>query len=145
MIIEKPNLIDGGYYVDERGSISFVNNFDFSDVKRFYVITNSSKNIVRAWQGHKIEQKHFYVICGSFLICAVKVDDWYNPSQDLPVEKFTLSENKSQILMIPSGYANGIKALKPNSKLLVFSSQTLKNAKSDDYRFEASLWYSWNI
>ena len=141
----KPWIIKGGIFQDERGSISFVNEFDFSDVKRFYVITNRSENIVRAWQGHKIERKYFYTISGSFLICAVKIDDWDNPSQDLPVEKFTLSENKSQILMIPPGYANGIKALKPASKLLVFSSQTLENAKRDDYRFKASLWYGWNI
>ena len=142
---QKPGIIKGGIFQDERGSISFVNEFDFSDVKRFYVITNRSENIVRAWQGHKIERKYFYTISGSFLICAVKIDDWDNPSQDLPVEKVTLSENKSQILMIPPGYANGIKALKHDSKLLVFSSLTLENAKSDDYRFEASLWYGWNI
>ena len=46
--------------------------------------------------------------------------------------------------MIPLGYANGIKALETNSKLIVFSSQTLENAKKDDYRFEKNLWFDWN-
>lgn len=137
-------LIDGGIFKDERGKLRFVNDFDFSDVKRFYIIENNSVDVIRAWQGHKIERKFFYVVLGSFLICAVKIDDWDNPSATLRVEKYILNDRKSQILMIPAGYANGIKALEPNSKLLVFSSQTLEDAKNDDYRFEKDMWYDWN-
>ena len=140
---DKLKLIDGGEFNDERGKLRFVNDFDFSDVKRFYIIENTSLDVIRAWQGHKIENKYFFVIIGAFLICAVKIDNWETPSVDLPVEKYILNDRKSRILMIPAGYANGIKALEPNSKLLVFSSQTLEDAKNDDCRFEKDMWYDW--
>lgn len=142
-MIEKPLIIDGDSFVDERGILSFVNDFEFNDVKRFYIISNYSEKIIRAWQGHKIERKYFYSINGSFVICAVKIDNWDKPSLNLPVEKYILNDKKSQILMIPPGYANGIKALKHNSKLLVFSSLSFENAKNDDYRFNKKLWYDW--
>ena len=144
-MIQKPKVIEGGIFLDERGTLKFVNNFNFSDVRRFYIIENNSVDVIRAWQGHKKVNKYFYIVSGSFLICGVKIDDWENPSQNLQVEKFILSENKSQILMIPPGYANGIKALKLSSKLLVFSSQTLEDAKNDNYRFDSKLWYDWDL
>ena len=137
-------IISGGSFNDERGTLRFVNDFDFSDVKRFYQIENNSTDIVRAWQGHKVENKYFFVTSGSFLICGVKIDNWENPSKNLPVEKYIMSSKESQILMIPTGYANGIKALEENSKLMVFSSNNLEDAKNDDYRFPANMWYNWS-
>jgi len=136
-------IIQGGIHDDNRGRLSYVNEFNFDDVKRFYTICNKSTNIVRAWQGHKIENKYFFVTSGSFLICGVKIDDWDNPSKNLPVEKHILSANKSKILMVPAGYANGIRALEEGSKLIVFSSNTLEDAKDDDYRFDAKMWFDW--
>ena len=88
-----PNLIDGGIHEDERGIISFVNDFNFSDVKRFYTILNNSKGYVRAWQGHKIEKKYVYTIIGKFLVCAVKIDNWEEPSKSLKPMTFILDEN----------------------------------------------------
>ena len=136
-------IIDGGLYNDERGILRFVNDFDFSDVKRFYQIENSSTEVVRAWQGHKVENKYFFVSAGSFLICCVEIDDWDNPSLDLSVENIILTANENSVLMIPGGYANGIKALEEGSKLMVFSSDNLDDAKEDDYRFPAELWFNW--
>ena len=138
-----PLIIQGGIHDDNRGRLSYVNEFNFNDVKRFYTICNKSTNIVRAWQGHKIENKYFFVTSGSFLICGVKIDDWDNPSKNLPVEKHILSANKSKILMVPAGYANGIRALAEGSKIIVFSSNTLEDGKDDDYRFEANMWFDW--
>jgi dTDP-4-dehydrorhamnose 3,5-epimerase len=141
--MDKPVLIEGGQFSDERGSLRFVNSFDFKDLKRFYII-EQPKNFVRAWQGHKIENKYFYVISGSFLICGVKIDDWENPSSDLKVHEYHLSEKESQIFMIPGGYANGFKALEDNSNLLVFSNLSLEESKQDDYRFDKSMWKNWD-
>ena len=45
--------------------------------------------------------------------------------------------------MIPAGYANGIKSLEEGSKLIVFSSNNLEDAKEDDYRFPADMWFNW--
>jgi len=140
--MDKTSIIQGGRHTDERGSIRFVNSFKFKDVKRFYIIEHP-KNIVRAWQGHKIEIKYFYVISGSFLVCRVKIDEWQNPSHDLPVDEFVLSEVDSQILKIPGGYANGFKALEDNSKMLVFSNSDLEESKQDDYRFDKNMWHDW--
>lgn len=142
-MIDSHLIIKGNIHDDNRGRITFVNDFDFNDVKRFYTIQNNSTEIVRAWQGHKFENKYFYVTSGSFLICGVKIDDWGNPSKDLTVKKYILTADESQILIIPAGYANGIKALEENSKLTVFSSNTLEDSMEDDYQFDASLWYDW--
>ena len=49
----EPKIIQGGKFSDQRGSISYVNDFNFTDIERFYIISNSKENPVRAWQGHK--------------------------------------------------------------------------------------------
>lgn len=136
-------LIEGGLFTDDRGRVCFVNDFDFSDVRRFYIIENSSTDIVRAWIGHKIENKYFFVATGKFLIGAVEIDDWEEPSKDLETHEHILTEKESKILKIPAGFANGVKALEPNSKLIVFSSLSLEEGKQDDYRFPAELWLNW--
>ena len=138
-----PYLIQGDSFSDSRGIISFVNDFDFSDVKRFYTIQNKSTKIIRAWQGHKVENKYFFVTSGSFLICCVEIDDWKNPSKNLPVKKFILSADESQILLVSAGNATGIKSLKENSKLLVFSSSKLEDSSNDEYRFDTNMWMNW--
>ena len=142
-MMDSPLIIQGGIYDDNRGRLSYVNEFNFDDVKRFYTISNKSKDVVRAWQGHKIENKYLHVTSGSFVICIVKIDNWKNPAKDLPVEKFILSASKSQILNISAGYATGIKALDENSKLMVFSSNTTEDSSHDEYRFDADMWVNW--
>ena len=34
--MDRPTLIEGGLHVDARGSVAFVNDFDFKGVDRFY-------------------------------------------------------------------------------------------------------------
>lgn len=136
----KPQIINGGIHHDERGEICFVNDFTFPDIKRFYVIKNHSIKIIRGWIGHKIEKKYFFAVKGSFIICAVKIDDWKNPSKYLKPEKFTISEQNPQILFIPPGYANGVRALQDDSILTVYSNLSLPESAADTYRFNVSLW-----
>ena len=136
-------LIKGGRHTDERGTLSFFNDFDMAPVKRFYVIEHPDTTIVRAWQAHKVEQKWFYVITGSFKINVVKPDNWEKPSEDLVVKEFILESGANQVLHIPGGCANGFKALEPHSKLIVFSDVSLADAGKDDFRFDESLWYDW--
>jgi dTDP-4-dehydrorhamnose 3,5-epimerase-like enzyme len=144
-MLDKMNLtvIEGGSHEDERGIIRHVNDFDFCDIKRFYII-EQPKNFVRAWQGHKLETKYFYAVSGSFMVCGVKIDDWNNPSPDLSVNTFIISDDKSQILRIPGGYVNGFKSLEPHSKLLVFSNFNMTETKQDIYRFDKKLWHNWD-
>ena len=61
-------LITGGRHVDSRGILDHFNNLDLTEVVRFYKITPSSTADVRAWQGHKDEQKWFYCLKGSFIV-----------------------------------------------------------------------------
>ena len=137
---EKPNLIKGENFKDERGILQIVNKFNFRGIKRFYTIFHPDTTVIRAWQGHKIESKHFFVTKGSFLISWVKIDNWDNPDKKLKVNKQTLRADNPQILIIKAGNANGFKALEPDSHLIVFSDLSLEEAKKDDYRFEWNYW-----
>jgi len=140
---KEPYIINGGIHTDERGSVLHVNDFSFTRVKRFYQVQNKSVDTVRAWQGHKIEEKYFFVGQGSFLIAVVKVDDWDNPSKNLQADSFVLKAIEPQILYIPPGYANGVKALEEDSILTIFSNLSLSESAADTYRFDASMWFNW--
>ena len=72
-------IIEGGVFTDERGTINFVNDFDLSPIKRFYVTTNYSTDIIRAWQGHQIESRWFYCVQGSLDVRLIKIDNCENP------------------------------------------------------------------
>jgi dTDP-4-dehydrorhamnose 3,5-epimerase-like enzyme len=133
-------LIEGGIFSDNRGKLSHVNEFNMSLVKRFYAVENCRENPVRAWQAHQKESKWFFVVKGSFLIGLVQPDNWENPSPNLHMEKIILSETESKVLYIPPGYANGVKALEENSKLMVFSNFTIQEAANDNIIFDVNTW-----
>lgn len=147
MISKSIKIIDAGRSYDDRGDIAYCNEFNIIEkkIKRFYLINNNNINFVRAWHGHKKEEKFLFVIQGSFKICAVKIDNWKNPSKSLSVKKFVISSNSPKILYIPGGYAHGIQNLRDNSKILVFTTFSLKQSAKDDFRFQSNLWYDWNI
>ena len=135
-----PQLIEGGNFSDHRGTLSYVNDFSFKDIERFYIISNSDTHPLRAWQGHKLDAKNFYCLSGSFRIHYVKIDNWENPSKDLTIETVTLTESESKMLHIPAGYANAIESLGQDSKLISFSTLPLSNVSEDDVRYDANYW-----
>lgn len=135
-----PKIIQGGSFYDHRGTISYVNDFKFSDIERFYIISNSEENPIRAWQGHKLDAKNFYCISGSFKIYFVQIDNWENPSKELLVESIFISVNDSKIVHIPAGYANAIESLEKDSKLISFSTLPLANVSDDDIRYASDYW-----
>mgnify|MGYP000915975684 FL=1 len=135
-----PQLIEGGNFSDHRGTLSYVNDFSFKDIERFYIISNSDTHPLRAWQGHKLDAKNLYCLSGSFRIHYVKIDNWENPSKDLTIETVTLTESESKMLHIPAGYANAIESLGPDSKLISFSTLPLSNVSEDDVRYDANYW-----
>ncbi|WP_294958193.1 WxcM-like domain-containing protein [uncultured Flavobacterium sp.] len=136
----EPKIIQGGKFSDQRGSISYVNDFNFTDIERFYIISNSKENPVRAWQGHKLDAKNFYCLSGAFNIYFIKIDNWENPSKDLTIETVYVSESDSKIVHIPAGYANAIESLEENSKLISFSTLPLSNVSDDDVRYPSDYW-----
>ena len=140
---EKPAIIKGGNYYDERGSMRFVNDFCFGDVKRFYFIKHFEISVVRAWQGHEFEKKYFYPIAGSFVVAWLKIDDFNNPSDNLIPEYHILSAENSELISIPKGYANGLKALEINSEILIFSDTQLEESVRNKIRYPANKWFDW--
>jgi dTDP-4-dehydrorhamnose 3,5-epimerase-like enzyme len=143
-MLEKPKVIKGGSYNDHRGVIRFVNDFCFDNIKRFYFIKHPDTSTVRAWQGHPFEKKYFYPISGSFIIAWVKIDSFKNPSKDLLSEYYILSAANSEILSIPKGYANGLKALEPDSEIMIFSDMNLEKSVKDEVRFPPDWWLDWS-
>lgn len=142
MDTKKPTLINGGIAVDDRGALSFINEAEaaLKNVKRFYIVENFSLDTLRAYHGHLKEAKIAYPVSGSAIIICVKFGDPKNPDKNAPLEKFVLSSKKPTLLYIPPGYANGIKFLELGTKMLFFSTFTIEDAKSDDYRFPADFW-----
>ncbi|WP_343320945.1 WxcM-like domain-containing protein [Sphingobacterium multivorum] len=127
--------INGGIAKDERGEIRFVNDFEMTGIKRFYIIKNADTELVRGWRGHRLGQRWFYVLSGSFSIDVVKIDDWEHTSRDLNVENHVLSASHSGLLYLPKGYATAIRALEAGSELLTYADQSLTESISDDYTF----------
>lgn len=142
---EEPKLIKGGIAVDDRGSVSFVNDFSFENVKRSYMIRNHQQGFIRAWHGHRNEGKYFTIVKGSALICGVCVDDWEKPSKELKIHRFVMSETSPAVLYLPPGYANGAMSLTQDAQILVYSTSTLQESLNDDIRFESRFWNPWTI
>jgi len=141
--MNKPTIIQGDTYTDERGVLRFVNDFVMNDVVRFYIIRHHNTEFVRAWQAHKTEKKYFYVLKGKFVVAYVKIDNFTKSDLNKKADYTILSDQESKILSIPEGYANGIKALDPDSEILVFSNLTVEESKKDDYRFPSEWWFDW--
>ena len=133
-------IVRGNTHIDPRGKVRFVNDFDFENIKRFYVITHPDIDFIRAWQGHEKETKYFFVAKGAFSVNWIKVDDWVQPSEKHEIESRTITDKKSEILIIPPGHVNGFKALESDSTLIVFSDKTLQESKEDDFRYPLGYW-----
>lgn len=142
---DEPSIIRGGVAVDDRGQVAFVNDFDFAGVKRFYTVSNHTRGFVRAWHGHKQEAKFATVIAGSMLVCCVRIDDWNQPSPDLDIKRFVLSDISPAVLYIPAGYANGFMSLTEGAKITFYSTATLQESLNDDIRFDARYWNPWSV
>lgn len=127
---------------DERGQVTFVNDFDMTDVKRSYVVTNTLVKTVRAWHGHQNEKKWVTVQKGEFLVCVVKVDSFDNPDMNAEVKEYVLNSENS-VLFIPGGYANGAMNLTDENEIRYFSSVSLGESSSDDFRIDAQFWNPW--
>ena len=71
-----PKIIRGNSHQDQRGIITYNNDFNASSVKRIYTIENHSTDFIRGWQGHKREQRWFGCMKGAFEISVIKIDDF---------------------------------------------------------------------
>lgn len=133
----KPALIIGNCHQDERGQLFYNNDFDLASIKRMYVIENHSVDFIRAWQGHKIEQRWFSAIQGSFKIQLIAIDNWEKPSETLSRLNYILDSATLDVLQIPAGFISSIQALEEKSKLLVMSDYFLGES-NDEFRYPAN-------
>lgn len=140
----EPKIINGGIATDDRGSVRFVNEFNFDGVKRFYQIQNHRSGFIRAWHGHHKEGKYVYVAKGSAIIGAVPIGMMIEKNIDQSkVFKTVLSSNNPKVLFIPAGYANGFKSLEAGTIVQFFSTSTLEDSLGDDIRFDYDLVNIW--
>jgi len=140
-----PIIIAGNTSLDDRGVVKFINDFKFDNIKRFYIVKNHKQNFIRAWHGHKNESKYILCIKGSAFISTVKIDNFDKPSKKLKYEKWYISENKSELLYIPKGYANGFLSLTADMTLMIFSTSSLNDSLNDDYRYVFDYWNPWEL
>ena len=139
------SLLVGGAAIDDRGSVSFCNEFPLESMKRFYVVRNHTRGFIRAWHGHRREAKAVFVASGTAMVCVVRVDDWDAPSRGIEVQKFVMSESQPRVLIIPPGFANGFMNLVRETRVVFFSNSTLEESAGDDIRFDARYWNPWDI
>ena len=130
-----PQIITGNFHSDDRGILYYNNNYNASAIKRLYIIENRNTDLIRAWQGHKIEQRWFNAAKGSFEIKLIEVDNWENPSKVLKQYVFTIGDDKLDVLHIPPGYISSIRSLTDDAKLLVMADYRLGEIK-DEYRYD---------
>lgn len=125
-------LIQGGTYADDRGSLRFCNDFDMSAVKRFYTIANSAVCPVRGWIGHKKETKWFFPLNGKTTI-ALEPMDCSRAETPRRREELVLDADKPSVLKVEPGNWFCIKQ-GGNSEVMVFSDCRVGEYENDDFR-----------
>lgn len=89
-----------------------------------------------------METKAILPIAGITKIVLVELFDFDNGITGSTYE-FVLDSNSPAVLLVPSGYANGLQAKSMDSELMIFSNFSLNEAKNDDFRFDRDMFYSW--
>jgi dTDP-4-dehydrorhamnose 3,5-epimerase-like enzyme len=135
----------GGAAADDRGRVSFANDFDLSVCRRVYFVENFAPGTVRAWHAHRRERKWVMAVGGAALVACVAIDDWESPSPEAEVHRYTLDATVPAVLEVPAGYANGAMSLLPGTKLAYFSDASLEDSLGDDVRYPARHWDPWRI
>lgn len=130
-----PRILKGNCFRDDRGVITYNNDFDTSVIKRIYTIENHTVDFQRGWQGHKIERRWFASIQGSFEISVIKLDDFRNPKRLQRFHKFVLTDKVLDYLYVPPQCVTAIRAIESKSKLLVLADYFINEIR-DEYRFE---------
>tara|TARA_B110000093_G_C12904299_1_gene381813 strand:- start:885 stop:1304 length:420 start_codon:yes stop_codon:yes gene_type:complete len=136
-----PKIIKGNSYTDHRGILRYNNLFNASAIKRMYIIENSSIKTFRGWQGHKVEQRWFSAVQGSFRIKLIEIDNWNSPSKSLIYQEIKLEAKKLDVLHIPQGYVTCIQAIENNSKLLVMADYSIDEIE-DEYRYDLNYFHN---
>ncbi len=125
--------IEGGSSTDSRGTVHFVNDFSFENVKRFYIVENNREKFARDWHGHMKETLYACAISGEVVLGVVQLDT-------NETHRFKLNGNMPKIVCIPPGCASSFKSLTDGAKMLFFSTATLEESLSDSIRYPIGQW-----
>lgn len=128
----KPALIVGGMHADARGNLRFCNDFDMSEVKRFYTVSNSKEQPKRGWIGHKCETKWFFPLIGRTTLVVEPMGR--DPSAVVPEYEFLLDAKEPKILRIPGGNWFCIQQDDGEAEVLVFSNCKVGEFQNDNFR-----------
>ena len=134
--IERPATCVGGQHTDARGTLRFCNDFDISEVRRFYTISNSREQPKRGWIGHKRETKWFFPLRGTTTILVDPFDDGRARIPDVPQpQRFVLSADEPAVLRVPP---NNWFLIEQNgtAEVQVFSNCKVGEFPNDDFRKE---------
>jgi len=130
----EPSVIKGGIHVDVRGLLRFCNDFDMSEVKRFYTISNSAEQPVRGWIGHKREAKWFFPLRGQTILDIEPMDcSRVGHPEGEWLKTYTLSAEVPSVLKVPPANWFRIKQC-ANAEVMVFSDCKLGEFEDDDLR-----------
>ena len=164
--MNKPQVLDLPSYADDRGVLTPVwtgpkqlpgclpTELDLGCAgmisclpRRAYFIHNSRQEVIRGFHFHDYETKYFVVLRGMAKFVAVPAigDVQINGGESVHtfdennINTFVLTDKRSQILIIPPGYANGWMSLTDDCLLLALSSSTFEQSKNDDRRYAPDL------
>lgn len=136
-------IIQGEVGIDNRGTVRFVNDFNFPGVKRFYQVENYERGFIRAWHGHKKETKYVYVAKGSIMLGVISMDVIQRTTHTI-----ILNSIGPRICKISPNNYNGFKTLEEGTIVFFFSDTTIEEAADDDFRYPADYFndiFSWDI
>ena len=146
MMYDEPKLIHAGRAIDDRGVLTFCNEFNLQGVVRFYAIQNHRRGIVRAWHGHEKSDTFLWPMSGAWSVAAVRIEgardftsaaiaiQGYVPS----IERITL--DALSIYHVPAGWYHGHQSLTDGAILGVFSTATIERVREDDLRLPWDHW-----
>lgn len=147
-----PKIIDLSTFHDDRGKISFNNDFNLSElgIKRFYTVSHVAPNYIRAFHGHLKESKYCLVNDGYFRLVLIKMNvvdgKVLNFEDDLQLNKNTfvchIEASQPRIVYIPKGYYNGFMNLTPTGQITFYSTSTTGESEGDDYRMHYQMFFN---
>ena len=142
--MDQVRRIDGGVFSDVRGSVAYVNGCSIAEAKRFYFISQTPGNPIRAWMGHRFERKWFVPVSGHTTVVLRRlVETVSGLSMSLECVIHHLDADNPAAIAVPIGFCSGFRSETPDAKVLVFSDKTLEEAKDDMVRFDKNIDFDW--
>ena len=137
MTDDAPKIIPAGRALDDRGVLTFCNDFRIEDVRRVYFVENHRQGFVRAWHGHVKCDTFLWPVVGRWKCCAARLTSSAETA-GAPLVPYHLDHGS--ILHVPPGWYHGTQNLTAGAVLAVFSTATIEQVRADDLRLAWDWW-----